>query len=82
MATYAVEKMAWMLGYGIANIIYIINPDCIILGQDYPDDPSFLKKVQSAVSDFVHPYILESVSIRSSSLVGDSIFAGWLLFRT
>ncbi|MFA9464133.1 MAG: ROK family transcriptional regulator [Velocimicrobium sp.] len=76
LATYAVEKMAWMLGYGIANIIYIINPDCIILGQEYPDFLPFLDKVQLSVKQFVHPSILESVSIRCSKLSEDTVLLG------
>lgn len=80
LATYAMEKMGWMLGFGIANAIYILNPDIIILEQDYPNWTPFLKKVQVAVRQFVHPYILESVSIRSSSLSEDSILLGGYYF--
>lgn len=76
LATYAMEKVAWMLGYGIANIIYIINPDCIILGQEYPDYSPFLDKVQQSVKQFVHPSILETVSIRCSKLSEDSVLLG------
>ena len=76
LATYAMEKMAWMLGFGISNAIYILNPDCIIMGQDYPDWPPFLEKVKETVSQLVHPYILESVSIRCSSLQEDSALLG------
>lgn len=53
LAVYAIEKMAWMLGYGIANIVYIINPDCIILGQDYPDMDCFIDKVRQVVEELV-----------------------------
>lgn len=76
LATYAMEKVAWMLGYGIANIIYFINPDCIILGQEYPDFLPFLDKVQQSVKQFVHPSILESVSIRCSKLSEDTVLLG------
>lgn len=76
LAVYAVEKMAWMLGYGIANLIYIINPDCIILGKDYPNSPEFLRKVQESVERFVHPSILSSVSIRCSVMEEDTTLLG------
>ena len=68
--------MAWMLGYGIANLIYIINPDCIILGKDYPNSPEFLRKVQESVERFVHPSILSSVSIRCSVMEEDTTLLG------
>ncbi len=76
LATYAMEKLAWMLGYGIANIIYLINPDCIILDEDYPDYPPFLEKVKQTLKEFVHPYILESISVRFSDSKDDTILLG------
>lgn len=76
LAIYAMEKVAWMLGYGIANVIYVINPDCIILGQEYPDFLPFLDKVQKSVEQFVHPSILETVSIRCSKLSEDTVLLG------
>lgn len=76
LAVYAIDKMAWMLGYGIASIVYIINPDCVILGADYPDLPEFLEKVQRSVSQFVHPSIMENVSIRCTKLKEDTVLLG------
>lgn len=76
LAIWAIEKMAWMLGYGIANIVYIINPDCIILGQDYPVADSFINKVNQVVRQFVHPSVGETVSVRYSQLSEDSFLLG------
>lgn len=76
LAVWAVEKMAWMLGYGIANIVYVINPDCIILGPDYPDMECFIEKVKDAVRCFVPEYVVNSASIRYSTLSEDSFLLG------
>lgn len=76
LAVWAIEKMAWMLGYGIANIIYMINPDCIILGPDYPENETFLERVRETVRQFVSPYVGECVSIRYSRLKEDSFLLG------
>lgn len=76
LAVWAMEKMAWMLGYGIANIIYVINPDCIILGPDYPDLPSFIEKVKEALKFFVPETVINSSSLRYSSLSEDSFLLG------
>lgn len=76
LAVYAINKMAWMLGYGIANIIYIINPDCIILGPDYPETDAFLEEVKRVVREFVHPLVGDSISIRYSRLSEDSFLFG------
>ena len=76
LAVYAIEKMAWMLGYGIANIVYIINPDCIILGQDYPDMDCFIDKVRQVVEEFVQPVARDGISIRYTRLHEDSFLLG------
>lgn len=76
LAVWAVEKMAWMLGYGIANIIYTVNPDCIIIGPDYPNTEHFLNKVKSSVRNCVPPYVEECTVIRYSRLNSDSFLLG------
>lgn len=80
LAIYAIEKMAWMLGYGIANIVYILNPDCIIIGQDYPKSSQFMDKVQESVKAHTHPYILENISIRLTTINEDSVLLGGFYF--
>ena len=76
LAVWAVEKMAWMLGYGIANIIYTVNPDCIIIGPDYPDTEHFLSKVKESIRKCVPPYVEECAVIRFSQLNEDSFLLG------
>lgn len=76
LATWAMEKVAWMLGYGISNMIYLLNPDCIILGVDYPDDKSFLDVIKRVVRSQVHPLISQNTIIRYSELLEDSFLLG------
>ncbi len=76
LATWAVHKVAWMLGYGIANIIYLINPDCIVIGQDYPNTDDFINKVRESVRQFVPAYVEENTSIRSSKITEDTFMLG------
>ncbi len=76
LAVWAINKMAWMLAYGIANLIYTINPDCIILGADYPDEKRFIDEVRTVLGQFVHPMVVESVHIRYSQLSEDSFLLG------
>ena len=76
LATWAVHKVAWMLGYGIANIIYLINPDCIIIGPDYPDTKDFVNKIREAIRNFVRAFVEENASIRYSKISQDSFLLG------
>ena len=65
-----------MLGYGIANIIYLINPDCIIIGPDYPNTEDFVKKVRESIRNFVPSFVEENASIRYSKISQDSFLLG------
>lgn len=76
LATWAVHKVAWMLGYGIANIIYLINPDCIIIGPDYPDTKDFVNKIREAIRNFVPAFVEENASIRYSKINQESFLLG------
>ena len=76
LATWAVHKVAWMLGYGIANIIYLINPDCIIIGPDYPDTKDFVNNLREASRNFVPAFVEENASIRYSKISQDSFLLG------
>ena len=76
LATWAVHKVAWMLGYGIANIIYLINPDCIIIGPDYPDTEDFVNKIRESIRNFVPAFVEENASIRYSKISQDSFLLG------
>lgn len=76
LATWAVHKVAWMLGYGIANIIYLINPDYIIIGPDYPDTKDFVNKIREAIRNFVPAFVEENASIRYSKISQESFLLG------
>ena len=80
LAEYAIHKLAWMVGYGLSSIVYILNPDYIILGRDYPESEDFLSQVRKSMEEFVHPMILESVSVRASAITEDSIMLGGYYF--
>lgn len=80
LAEYAIHKLAWMMGYGLAGIVYLLNPDYIILGRDYPESEAFLDQVRKSMGEFVHPMIMESVSIRTSAVTEDSIMLGGYYF--
>lgn len=76
LAIWVIEKMAWMLGYGISNIIYMVNPDCIIIGPDYPNTEHFLNRVKESICNCVPPYVAECACIRYSELNSDSFLLG------
>lgn len=76
LALQVMKRLARMLGYGIANLVYTLNPDCIVLGTDYPDDPSFMNMIITTVGEIVQPDIIDSMTIRYSTLQDDTVLLG------
>jgi predicted NBD/HSP70 family sugar kinase len=76
LAVNVMKKLAWMVGYGIANIVYVLNPDTIIIGSDYPNYEPFLNEVRLAISQRMHLDIFEGVSIRFSEITQDTTLLG------
>ena len=54
----------------------VINPDCIIIGPDYPDTEDFINKIRSAVRNFVPEFVERNAIIRYSKINEDSFMLG------
>lgn len=76
LALRVMQRLARMLGYGMANLVYTLNPDCIVLGADYPDAPDFMNIIITTVREMVHPEIVDSMTIRYSTLQDDTVLLG------
>ncbi len=76
LAEWTFKRLAMMLGYGLANMVYIVNPDCIIIGPDYPDDIRFIEDVKREMMKYVPEKVMRKISIRYSSLKEDSFIVG------
>lgn len=76
LAEWAVEKTAWYMGYGIASLVALLNPNIIIIGPLYPVSQKFLEVVRSTVKKLVYIEIFDSLRIDMSQITGNAILAG------
>lgn len=79
LATWAVEKTAWYLGYGIAGLVPILNPDTVIIGDDYPKSQRFLDAVRGTVKQLIYSEIYEAFNIDFSQVEGATLVGGFNL---
>lgn len=60
----AIEEMADVLGEGIANICYVVNPEVVVLGGGVAAQEEFLKPmVATKLKKYLKPVILEKTRI-------------------
>ncbi|MCE5344044.1 MAG: ROK family transcriptional regulator [Eubacteriales bacterium] len=76
LAITALDKLAWMLGYGLVNMVFVLNPNRIILSDAYPNNERFLQKVNDSLREMVYPEMLESLKILHSVINMDSTVLG------
>lgn len=54
----AIDQMAEILGKGIANICYVINPEIVVLGGGIMAQEEFLRgKIQNSVKSILYPVL-------------------------
>lgn len=63
LAIYAVEKSAWHLGYGVANIINTLNPKYIVIGDRVPNNERYLEMVKASTRKMVFEDIYSDTNI-------------------
>ncbi len=60
----AIDEMADILGKGIANICYVVNPEVVILGGGIMEQKEYLyHKIKSAINKYLIPVISEKTAL-------------------
>lgn len=80
LAVWAVERTAWYLGYGIAGLVSLLNPNIVIIGVDYPRSQKFLDAVRASVRQLTYSEIYEGMTIDFSQIEGDVTLLGGYSF--
>lgn len=80
LAVWAVDRTAWYLGYGIAGLVSLLNPDIVIIGVDYPRSQRFLDAVKETVKQLTYPQINAGLAIEFSAVEGDVTLLGGYSF--
>jgi N-acetylglucosamine repressor len=77
LATAEVNHVAECIAQSLANCIYFINPDLIVLGEEaVAFGDRFLTTVNAKLKELVLPSILESIDIRLFGVDGDIALIG------
>ena len=73
----AIDEMVDILGKGIANICYVLNPEIIVLGGGIMAQQEFLKeKIEQSVKRYLVPSIAENTKIAFAKHKNDDVMLG------
>lgn len=73
----AIDEMVEVLGKGISNICYVLNPEVVVLGGGIMAQEAFLKaKIENAVKTYLVSSIEEHTKIRFAENQNDAGMLG------
>lgn len=80
LAEWAFDCVAAKMAYGIANVIFTINPGLILIGPEYPQTQNFINTIKKYVDDLMDSRISNRVTIRYSNITKDPTLEGGYYF--
>lgn len=77
ICTESIDEMVHILGRGIANICYVLNPQTVVLGGGIMAQEDFLKgRVEKAVEQYLIPSVARSTTIKFATHRNDAGLLG------
>lgn len=76
LATWAVNRMARFLAYGLAGLVFTIDPEVIVLGDELPHSKKFRNSLNKYLDNYLPDGLKTDLKIRFSDYVGDSSLSG------
>lgn len=72
LGAYIVQRIAHLVGLGVANVISLVNPQLVVLGGSIGCQPELLPEVRKIASRWAQPASAESTKIIASQLGPDA----------
>lgn len=76
LAVWAINRVAKLLAYGLTSLIFVLNPDVIVLGDKIIRSERFLQKVRSNLKDMLPSMLYERLDLRLSGFDEHAILLG------
>lgn len=76
LAIWAVNRMARFLAYGLAGLVFTLDPETIVLGDEIPRSEKFRNSLNKFIDDYLPDGLKTGLKIRFSDYAGDSSLSG------
>lgn len=80
LAEWAMNRMSQLTAYGLAGLVFVLNPDLIVLGDKFPVSSGFLERLNAYLAHYLPGVLMDLLEVRVSRL-GDEgvVFGAYLL---
>lgn len=76
LAVWAMNRMSQLTAYGLAGLVFVLNPDLIVLGDRFPVSPAFLQRLNAHLHRYLPPVLTEMLEVKVSRLGDDGVLFG------
>lgn len=76
LAVWAVNRMARFLAYGLAGLVFTLDPEIIMLGDEIPRSEKFRNSLNRFIDDYLPDGLKSGLQIRFSNYDGDTSLSG------
>ena len=83
LATWAVNRMARFLAYGLAGLVFTLDPEIIVLGDEIPRSEKFRNSLHKFIGNYLSDSLQAGLKIRFSDYAGDiSLYGAGIMLAT
>ena len=83
LATWAVNRMARFLAYGLAGLVFTLDPEIIVLGDEIPRSEKFRNSLHKFIGNYLSDSLQAGLKIRFSDYAGDiSLYSAGIMLAT
>lgn len=79
LAVWAINRMCRLTAYGLAGLVFVLNPDVIVLGDRFPVSVSILERTRSYLADYLPSVLMDSLELKVSDRGMDGVLYGSFL---
>jgi predicted NBD/HSP70 family sugar kinase len=76
LAVWAMNRMAQLTAYGLAGLVFVLNPDLIVLGDKFPVSRRFHDRLKDYLSRYLPAVLMEGLEVKVSRLGDDGVLFG------
>lgn len=76
LATWAMNRMSQLTAYGLAGLVFVLNPDLIVLGDRFPVSAAFVERLNAHLARHLPPPLMRGLEVKVSRLGNEGVLFG------
>lgn len=66
LAVWAIDHVCRLLAYGLAGLVFVLDPDVIVLGDTFPASTTFLERVRARLAEYLPSTLSDRLEVQLS----------------